>query len=184
MALALPVLLGVGIGLLLGGHVGNLARLELRGTWLFFVAIGLQLAAFPVAAAPWRTPEALASLLWVASYVLLVVAAVLNARITGIPVVALGMLLNLVAVLANRGTMPVRYDAMHAAGRVDVVHTNSTAMTDAALPWLVDRWAAPEWIPLANVYSVGDVVIAVGAFVLVLAAMGVRVPLARPRHAS
>ena len=45
--------------------------------------------------------------LWVVSYGLLVVAAVLNRRITGVPVVALGMGLNLVAILANRGTMPV-----------------------------------------------------------------------------
>jgi hypothetical protein len=38
----------------------------------------------------------------------------------------------------------------------------------------VDRWAAPDWLPLANVFSVGDVVIALGAFVIVLAGMGVR----------
>ena len=49
-------------------------------------------------------------------------------------------------------------------------------MSDPSLPWLVDRWAAPDWLPLANVYSVGDVVIAVGAFVIVLAAMGVQRP--------
>jgi hypothetical protein len=78
--------------------------------------------------------------------------------------------------------MPVRLEAMQDAGRVDVVRANSTALTDPSLPWLVDRWAAPDWIPLANVFSVGDVVIAVGAFVLVLAAMGVRPPrLALPR---
>ena len=56
-------------------------------------------------------------MLWVASYALLVVAAALNRRIAGVPVVAAGMLLNLVAILANRGTMPVSYEAMHGAGR-------------------------------------------------------------------
>ena len=49
-------------------------------------------------------------------------------------------------------------------------------MSDPTLPWLVDRWAAPDWIPLANVFSVGDVVIALGAVVIVLAGMGVRIP--------
>jgi hypothetical protein len=86
------------------------------------------------------------------------------------------MLLNLAAILANRGTMPVRLAAMHDAGRTDAVQANSTALRDPSLPWLVDRWAAPDWIPLANVFSVGDVVIAVGAVVIVLAGMGVRVP--------
>ena len=48
-------------------------------------------------------------------------------------------------------------------------------MSEPNLPWLVDRWAAPDWLSLANVFSVGDVVIAFGAFVIVLAGMGVRV---------
>ena len=72
--------------------------------------------------------------------------------------------------------MPVRFAAMHDAGRADTVQANSTAMGDPTLPWLVDRWAAPDWIPLANVFSVGDVVIALGAVVIVLAGMGVRIP--------
>ena len=172
MALALPVLLAVGLGLALGGRLGNVALLELRAVWLFFAAITLQLVAFPLELFPWRTPETVASALWVLSYVLLLVAAVLNARITGVPVVALGMLLNLVAILANGGTMPVRYEAMHDAGRTQVLQANSTALADPSLPWLVDRWAAPAWIPFANVFSVGDVVIAFGAVVMVLAAMG------------
>jgi len=53
-------------------------------------------------------------------------------------------------------------------------------MTDPSLPWLVDRWAAPDWLPFANVFSAGDVVIALGAFVIVLAGMGVQRQ-ARPR---
>jgi hypothetical protein len=36
---------------------------------------------------------------------------------------------------------------------------------------LVDRWAVPHWIPLGNVYSVGDVLIAIGVFVAVVSAM-------------
>ena len=114
----------------------------------------------------------MATALWLASYALLVVAAVLNRRITGVPVVALGMALNLAAILANRGTMPVRYEAMRDAGRTAAVQANSTALSHPHLPWLVDRWAAPDWIPLANVFSVGDVVIALGAFVVVLAGWG------------
>ena len=41
------------------------------------------------------------------------------------------------------------------------------------LGWLVDRWAAPPWVPYANVFSVGDILIAVGGFVFALAATGV-----------
>jgi hypothetical protein len=174
VSLALPVVVAVVVGLLLGGSLGRLAELPLRAPWLFLSAIALQVVAFPVGALPWRTHETVASVLWVASYGLLLVAAALNRRIVGVPVVAVGMLANLAAILANRGTMPVRVDAMHDAGRVAVTQANSTALADPALPWLVDRWAAPDWIPLANVFSVGDVVVALGAVVIVLAGMSVQ----------
>ena len=176
MSLALPVLAAVALGLLLGGSLARLADLPLRASWLFLTAIGLQVVAFPIGVLPWTTHETVASVLWVASYGLLLVAAALNRRITGVPIVAVGMLSNLAAILANRGTMPVRFEAMHDAGRVAVTQANSTALGDPALPWLVDRWAAPDWIPLANVFSVGDVVIAAGAVVIVLAGMGVHRP--------
>ena len=55
------------------------------------------------------------------------------------------------------------------------VHNNSAARRIPSLPWLIDRWPVPAWIPMGNVYSVGDVLIAVGAVVLV-AGMGVRLP--------
>ena len=127
----------------------------------------------PVSGLPWRTHETVASVLWVASYGLLVVAALLNRRITGVPVVATGML-NLAAILANGGTMPVGYEAMHAAGRVS--ETRELDGDVGAEPALARRpLGRPDWLPLANVFSVGDVVIAVGAFVIVLAGMGVRV---------
>jgi hypothetical protein len=100
----------------------------------------------------------------------------MNRHITGVPIIAAGMLLNVVAIAANGGTMPVLPGAMLDAGRTAEVVNNSTSASTPTLPWLVDRWAAPDWIPLANVFSVGDVVIAAGAFVLVLAAMGVRLP--------
>ena len=61
---------------------------------------------------------------------------------------------------------------------------NSELMAHPALPWLVDRWAAPRWIPLANIFSVGDVAIAVGGLVLGLVLTGARVPGRRPRPAT
>jgi hypothetical protein len=52
------------------------------------------------------------------------------------------------------------------------------------LSWLIDRWGAPSWVPLANVYSVGDVLLGVGALVIVSAAMGasLRRPLVPRTH--
>jgi Family of unknown function (DUF5317) len=179
MAQLLPIALALPLALLCGGRLGRISSLKLRGLWLFFLAFGIQVVAFPFAVLPWTTGEDAAKVLWLASYGCLLVAAVLNRRILGAQVVAVGMALNLVAILANGGRMPATPEAMEAAGLSFAVKHNSVAASDPNVPWLVDRFAAPEWVPLTNVFSVGDVVIAVGAVVLVFAATGARVPLRR-----
>lgn len=184
MAQLLPIALGLIVALVCGGRVGRIAELRLRALWLFFLAFGIQVVAFPFALLPWTTGEDAAKALWLVSYGCLLVAAVLNRRIVGAQIVALGMALNLVAILSNGGRMPATPEAMAGAGLdFDVMH-NSVAATDPNVPWLVDRFAAPGWMPLANVFSVGDVVIAIGAFVLVFAAMGARVPGLPPRRSE
>ena len=51
------------------------------------------------------------------------------------------------------------------------MHNNSISAVQPNLGFLVDRWGAPQWLPLANVFSVGDVLIAVGTIVAIVAAM-------------
>jgi hypothetical protein len=176
MALALPVGMAVTLGLLLGGTLRNLAEIRLRAHWLFYAAIALQLVAFPLAAFPWQTDQGAATALWLCSYALLCAGAFVNRRVAGVPLVGAGMAANVAAILANGGTMPVLPSAMLDAGRVEHTQANSTAVSEPHVSWLVDRWAAPDWIPFANVFSVGDILIAVGAVVIVVAAMGPRLP--------
>jgi hypothetical protein len=170
----LPVLaVAIAVSLALGGKLGNLAGIRLRGIGLFYLAIGIQIVAFPPAFLPWTTPDAVARWLWLGSYACLFCGASLNLRLRGVWLVALGMLSNVVAVVANGGVMPSLPTAAQAAGIVEPATYNSVTTDDPRLAWLVDRWAAPDWIPLANVFSVGDVLLALGAFVLVLAATDV-----------
>jgi hypothetical protein len=184
MAQLLPIALALPLALLWGGRLGRISSLKLRGLWLFFLAFGIQVVAFPFAFLPWTTGEDAAKALWLVSYGCLLVAAVLNRRLVGAQVVALGMGLNLVAILANGGRMPATPEAMQAAGLDFTVKHNSVAAAEPNVPWLVDRFAAPDWLPLTNVFSVGDVVIAIGAFVLVFAATGARVPGLSPRRSE
>jgi Family of unknown function (DUF5317) len=184
MAQLLPIGLALPLALLCGGRLGRVSSLKLRGLWLFFLAFGIQVVAFPFAFLPWTTGEDAAKLLWLASYGCLLAAAVLNRRILGAQVVALGMALNLVAILANGGRMPATPEAMEAAGLSFAVKHNSVAAANPNVPWLVDRFAAPDWVPLTNVFSVGDVVIAFGAVMLVFAATGARLPGLPPRSSE
>jgi hypothetical protein len=176
VAQLLPIGLAVALALICGGRLGRLAELGLRAVWLFFLAFGIQVVAFPFAFLPWTTGEDAAKGLWLVSYGCLLVAAAQNRHLVGARIVALGMGLNLVAILANGGRMPATPAAMEAAGLDFAVKHNSVAASEPNVGWLVDRFAAPDWVPLTNVYSVGDVVIALGAFALVFAAMGARLP--------
>jgi hypothetical protein len=174
----LPVLgAAVLVGLALGGRVGALAAIRLRAMPHFYAAIALQLIAFPPAFFRFETADAVARALWLASYACLLAGCVLNLRLRGVALVVAGMAANVVAVVANGGVMPKLPAAAHAAGLNEPATYNSVTQAEPHLSWLVDRWAAPSWVPLANVFSVGDVLLALGAFVVVLAAM--EVPLLR-----
>jgi hypothetical protein len=168
------------LGKLLGGRLSALADVRIRGKWLVFAAIGLQLVAFPVDLLPWSTPTSVAKAIWLCSYGLLVAMLLLNARLQGLPLIAAGLVSNVVAIVANGGLMPVRGAAMRAAGTDYEVHNNSVQLAAPHLGALVDRWAAPPWVPLANVYSVGDVLIGLGLVVAIVVAMRGPAPARQP----
>jgi hypothetical protein len=176
------VVIGVLAGFLLGGRLGRLADVRLRSPWLFYLAIAMQMLAFPSLVMPWHAAEGIATALSVGSYVCLVSVFLLNVRLRGLAIAGGGMLLNLAAIVTNGGHMPALPSAMRDAGLMFTgVHNNSIADASPNLAWFVDRWAAPSWVPLGNVFSVGDVLIAIGVVVTLAAAMGARVPFtARP----
>ena len=100
-----------------------------------------------------------------ASLTVLIAVAVANRHITGVAVVGVGLLLNLVGVAVNGG-MPVRVSAMEAAGlvepgeAVEVSDPRHIETSDDPVPVLGD--VLP--VPFAHeVISFGDLIIVVGA---------------------
>ena len=182
MALALPLLIGLAIAPLLGGRWSRLAKLRIRFLGIFYVAIAMQLVAFPVKVMPWHTSDRIGVVLWLISYCLFAAGIAANFRLPGIVLIALGLVSNLSAILANGGHMPALPSALRGAGMHFAHSRNSAEMAAPHLSWLVDRWAAPSWIPWANVFSVGDVLIAFGGFVFVLGATRAIRPIRRPRQ--
>ena len=110
--------------------------------------------------------------IYVLSTALVVLAVILNRRITGMPLVALGAISNLVAIVANGGYMPASAAAMAALGKsAPTVYSNSAIVPDPVLWPLTDIFALPTWLPGANVFSLGDVLIALGVIVVIVSAM-------------
>lgn len=170
MLLIWAIPLGILIGYLRGGRLGNLGKIELKGAWLILIALLIQLLIFPLGQ---RQPLITVGTEYfhLASYALLLLFAALNRREWGILAMGTGMALNLLVIGLNRGYMPTSPAALLAAGRVRVAeqlqqighYGNNTVQTASTrLAGLSDRFHAPDWLPLANVFSAGDVLLAVG----------------------
>ena len=171
MVLAEAAVVGIVLGLLSGGRLGALGELRIRHVELVYAAVVLQIGAFPSGILPWSTPDMVARGLWLASFALLIVFAVVNRAVRGVALVFAGLVCNLVAVVANGGLMPASPHAIRTAGLTYHLRNNSVSTFDPHLAWLTDRWAVPAWIPLGNVFSVGDVLIAVGIAATIVLAM-------------
>lgn len=107
-------------------------------------------------------------MIYVAVLAALIVVAVLNRMMPGALLLGAGISLNLIAIAANQG-MPISVPAAHVAGLsipADGLHHPMTEST--RVPVLVDVIPVPLF---RNVYSAGDVVLAVGGFWLPFAAL-------------
>jgi len=151
---------------LFGGSLGKLATARIKGGWTIALALVLQVVIISVISKQmlgWRGQA-----VELASYVLAVAFLVINRRVPWLWLVGLGGLCNLVAIGANAGVMPASPVALRAVGRVrhPGQFMNSTVLSHPHLAWLGDNFSVPRTLPLANVFSVGDVLLAVGALLL------------------
>jgi hypothetical protein len=147
---------------LAGGRLGALATLRFRAKGLLVAGIVAQVlivSVFPQGSATVHNAVHIGTYVIVAAFV------VINRRIPWVWLVALGGALNFAAIAANGGVMPASPRALEKAGfALDPAgFTNSTAVGNPHLQFLGDVFWIPSSFPISNVFSVGDVLILVGA---------------------
>lgn len=167
MLLLVVFAIGVAAVPLARGRLTAVAEVRLAAKALLFGALGIQILIISVI--PGGSPV-LHKTLHFASYGLAGAFLVANRRIAGAWLVALGGGLNLTAIAANGGVMPAISDGQARAGEF----VNAGVVPDPKLGFLGDIFAVPSSWPLANVFSVGDVLLVVGAVVAVHALAGSR----------
>jgi hypothetical protein len=176
---AVPI--GVALGYVMGGRLDRLGSLRFEWAWLAIAGLVVQILLF----SPLLTSVLSASVgaaIYVGSTAAVLVAVLRNIGVPGMPLVWLGAASNLAAVIANGGIMPTTTEALATAGLEPVTGlSNSAVMPNPALAPLTDVLALPSWFPLANVFSVGDVLIAIG--IVIVIAVGMRGGVARVRPA-
>ena len=153
-----------------GGHASGLAELKLRWPAVMLGGLLVQVALFSDQVA--ATIGDAGPLLYVASTMAVLGAILANRRLVGMPIVAYGAGSNLVAIMANGGYMPADPEALLALGKIaPTIYSNSSVVANPNLAALTDIFALPPWLPFANVFSVGDVIIGVGVAFVIAAAM-------------
>ena len=168
--------LGLVVGWLLGGRLDGLADVRFRFAPLAVVALAVQVVLFsPLADG---LPSDAGRLIYVASTAVVFAVVLANLRIIGVPIIVIGAAANLVAIVANGGAMPASPSALAAFGGEIGLRTNSVAVDHPALEPLTDVFATPTWLPFANIFSIGDVLIGVGVAVALAASMRMK---GRPR---
>lgn len=170
MIFGLAVVVGLIVGRFAGGSVDAVSSTRLRLAPLAILGLLIQLVLFtePVA----RVVGDAGPVVYTASTGAVFVAVLANLRLSGLPIVALGAFLNLAAIVANGGFMPADPAALVVAGMSPAeAYSNSAVVADPLLRPLTDVYAIPASVPLANVFSVGDVLIGIGVAVAIAAAM-------------
>jgi len=180
MLLLLALLCGLIVGWARGGSLVKLAQFPLRCGWLILIAFLLQIFTFSSQFESLGWPNRLGPVLYISSILLLLLVVGLNLSLSGMKIFGLGLILNFLVIAANGGYMPAPPDNLTRAGltyeaellRAKGHLSNSTVLTsETRLPFLADIFFVPSWLPFSNVFSIGDVFIGIGAFILVLQAM-------------
>ena len=146
---------------LFGGHLRALAHVRIKSFWLIAGALALQVVAISVVPT-W--PRAVLVSAHLVSYVMAGWFVWLNRRVSGLPIVALGGALNAVTIAVNGGTLPASRSALATAGIHPVAgdFNNSGVLAHPHLAWLGDVIPVPVSVPMANVFSIGDLLILLG----------------------
>lgn len=156
---------------------------QARHIWLVFLAFIPQLIAF-VLPSRFSFPDEAVPVVLVLSQALLLVWILYNYRQPGFWLMGMGLVMNFLVIVLNGGMMPIRPqmvehlipnapDGFWQVGkRLGVGKDIVLAVEDTHLWFLSDWFTLPAWLSYPVAFSLGDVLITVGAFLLLWSAGG------------
>jgi Family of unknown function (DUF5317) len=161
MIIVAVALIGVVMVACTGVDLRRLVDLPIRHLWLVWTALGVQVGVLSLLG-PY-IGGTVGNAVHMATYAVAATFVIVNRHVPGVMIMGLGGALNLTAIVANGGVMPASSAAWHIAGLDDKAgFANSVPIADPHLLPLGDVLAIPAGWPLANVFSVGDLLLVMG----------------------
>ncbi len=172
------VLLGLIVGRLRGGRSLNIGSFEFKGWVLIVIGFLLQMLPMLLGRMSWMTHNG--HTIAFATLILVFFIVMLNGKKRGFWLVALGAFLNILAMASHGLKMPVSLSALRGMGHQELVESlsNSAVLNYTGLERLT-QWndylgkviALPSGYPLAQVISLGDILMSVGLFLFIVGQM-------------
>jgi len=184
MILVAAIVVSIVAALLRGGRFTRLVSFPLRWGLLAVAAFAIQ--ALFIYQSPVRKSVGVwgwQEVLFMVSHLLLLAVVWANRHLPGVKWIGLGLLLNLIVMVANGGWMPVTPEAVVKAGHTGLVSSlepgtrvysskNIILLAEQTkLRFLSDIFVLAKPFPIPTIFSLGDVFVAAGVFLLIHGAM-------------
>lgn len=168
-----PSFLSIVIAKIRGGKFNNLSNVIFKGYFLFIAAFLIQAFLGLLNNSDSLTIKKFivnfSYYLIALSYILMIVASLMNIKKIYMKLFLIGIILNFVVIMANGGKMPVYFppdlninEDVIEEREYDIIHVK--ADEDTKLFFLADIIYIPEPYPLPKILSVGDLFIMAGVF--------------------
>lgn len=168
------------VALIRGGKFQRLADAKIKKLWLVFVALAVQFGPGWLERFGVLTVGSWGSTVHLLSYIPLTIMLLANITLAGVPALIAGMVLNIIPMAVNGGRMPVSGDALARVGMAELIPSIAPGMSythviigsSTHFGFLGDVLAQTWPRSLTNVFSIGDVALGIGLFLLVQQLMG------------
>ncbi len=179
MILILAIIAGLIAGLIRAKVYRRSIRApQIRWVLLLLFAFGVQAIAFQLPATRSSIPQSWIPVVQISTLLFLLLFTWANFRLPGVPILAFGLILNFAVIASNSGWMPISPETANQISprtaslswqpgqrfgwsKDWVIETQKIRWE-----WLSDRFLLPNGLPWHVAFSIGDVVIAIGAFLL------------------
>ncbi|NLM42657.1 MAG: DUF5317 domain-containing protein [Clostridiales bacterium] len=161
------------VGKVRGGKFSNISSGEIRGWYFIISSFIVEFSAVYLASKGVKIVTDGISFIHLLSYILLFIGLFMNFDKYPFWIITAGVFLNFLVIMANGGQMPISIEALESLGLLDNaaaiangrIITHTPLVDSTKLKFLSDILAMPKFYPRPKVYSIGDVLMAIGVFI-------------------